>query len=246
MSDESRALVFGSVAEAYDVYRPAIPEEVAHLLDVKGREVLEVASGTGQVTRVLEQMGAKVTAVEPDESMRAVLRRRSPLVKLIDGFAQELPVADASFDAVVVSSAWHWFPQPAAQLEMERVLRDNGSIYILRSHLDDSVAWLREVLALRYFGETPIERGESWKQTFGAPSEFSDSRFISLEWKWRRTVGQLVELFNTYSDNIVRSDDERDEMTSRLRSRLDELFPTGEFDLPMVHNIVIATRNSRG
>jgi SAM-dependent methyltransferase len=246
MTEESRALVFGSVAEAYDVYRPAIPEEVAHLLDVKGREVLEVASGTGQVTRVLEQLGAKVTAVEPDESMRSVLRRRSPLVRLLDGFAQELPVADESFDAVVVSSAWHWFPQPAAQLEMERVLRDNGSIYSLRSHLDDSVPWLREVLTLRYFGEEPVERDDSWKRAFSAPSEFSDSRLISLEWKWRRTVGQLVELFNTYSDNIVRSESERHEMTSRVRSRLDELFLTGEFDLPMVHNIVIAKRNPRG
>jgi len=246
MSEDSRALVFGSVAEAYDVYRPAMPDEVAHLLDVTGREVLEVASGTGQVTRVLEKIGAKVTAVEPDESMRSVLRRRSPLVKLLDGFAQDLPVADASFDAVVVSSAWHWFPQPQAQKEMERVLRDNGTIYILRSHLDEREPWLREVLTLRYFGEEPLTRDESWKLAFESPTSFTDLRYISMEWKWRRTVGQLVELFNTYSDNIVRSESERSEMTSRLRGRLDELFPTGEFDVPMVHNVVIATRSPRG
>ena len=245
MAEQSRALIFGSVAEAYDVYRPAMPEEVANLLDVAGREVLEVASGTGQVTRVLEKIGAKVTAVEPDESMRSVLRRRSPLVKLLDGFAQNLPVADASFDAVVVSSAWHWFPQPQAQIEMERVLRDRGTLYILRSHLAESVPWLREVLTLRYFGEEPEVRDDSWKTNFENPTAFGDVRYVSLEWKWRRTVGQLVELFNTYSDTSVRSEPERDEMTSRLRSRLDELFPSGEFDVPMVHNIVIAARSAR-
>lgn len=245
MAEDSRALVFGSVAEAYDVYRPAMPDEVAHLLDVKGKEVLEVASGTGQVTRVLETLGAKVTAVEPDESMRSVLRRRSPLVKLLEGFAQELPVADASFDAVVVSSAWHWFPQPQAANEMQRVLRDHGTLYILRSHLDETVPWLREVLTIRYFGEEPISRDDSWKVTFDAPSAFTDLRYLSLEWKWRRTVGQLVELFNTYSDNIVRSEAERDEMTKRVRSRLDELFPSGEFEVPMVHHVVIATRGAR-
>jgi hypothetical protein len=98
---------------------------------------------------------------------------------------------------------------------------------------------------LRYFGEEPEVRDDGWKTNFENPTAFGDVRYVSLEWKWRRTVGQLVELFNTYSDTIVRSEPERDEMTSRLRSRLDELFPSGEFDVPMVHNIVIAARSAR-
>ena len=57
--------------------------------------------------------GRNVTAVEPDDAMRAVLERRSPDVRALAASAEALPFDDANFDAVLVSSAWHWFEQPA-------------------------------------------------------------------------------------------------------------------------------------
>ena len=128
MTYDGRGLRFGTVAEEYDLFRPAPPREVESLFgDLHGSAVLEVGAGTGKWTRLLIELGADVTVVEPDDDMRAVLIRRSPDVHTLKGIAEALPVGDASFDAVLVSSAWHWFELPAATNEMARVLRDGGA-----------------------------------------------------------------------------------------------------------------------
>ncbi|MDE3065692.1 MAG: class I SAM-dependent methyltransferase, partial [Acidobacteriota bacterium] len=131
-----RARSFGSVAELYDRYRPSPPEEAAALLGpLAGRDVVEVAAGTGIVTRFLLSLGASVTAVEPDDQMRAVLARRTPGVRAVAGTAEDLPLPDSCADVVVTSSAWHWFAQPAASEEFARVLRDAGRLLILGNGL---------------------------------------------------------------------------------------------------------------
>ena len=115
MTYDGRGMRFGTVAEEYDLYRPAPPDVVATVLgDLRGRDVLEVGAGTGKWTRLLLELGAVVTVVEPDDEMRAVLVRQSPEVHTLKGAAEALPLGDASFDAILVPSAWHWFEQPAA------------------------------------------------------------------------------------------------------------------------------------
>ena len=119
MTYDGRGLSFGTVAEQYDALRPSPPPEAAEVLgDVRGLDVLEVAAGTGLWTRFLLELGARVTIVEPDDDMRAVLLGQSPQVTAWRASAEALPFTDATFDAVLVGSAWHWFEQPAATNEM--------------------------------------------------------------------------------------------------------------------------------
>src|SRR5665213_3327920 len=104
-----RANSFGSVAEQYDAFRPAPPSALADTIgSLQGLDVLEIAGGTGLVTRFLLSLGATMTVVEPDDEMRAVLVRKSPGVNAQGGVAESLSFDDASFDLVVTSSAWHW------------------------------------------------------------------------------------------------------------------------------------------
>jgi ubiquinone/menaquinone biosynthesis C-methylase UbiE len=80
---------------------------------------------------LLVELGANVTVVEPDDDMRAVLERRSPGVHSLSGRAEHLPVFDESFDAVLISSAWHWFEQPESTIEMARVLRQRQNLRVV-------------------------------------------------------------------------------------------------------------------
>ena len=71
---ETRRLSFGSVATDYDRYRPSPPPQALDWLIPPGAQaVLDLAAGTGVVTRELVGRAPRVIAVEPDERMRAVL-----------------------------------------------------------------------------------------------------------------------------------------------------------------------------
>src|SRR5690349_1015015 len=80
--DLTRALTFGSMAEAYDRWRPTYPDvAVDWLAPTAPGYVADVGAGTGQLTGALLARGLSVAAVEPDPKMMAVLcpsRGRSP------------------------------------------------------------------------------------------------------------------------------------------------------------------------
>ena len=76
---ETRRLSFGSVATDYDRYRPPPPPPVLDWLIPPGAQaILDLAAGTGVVTRELIGRATRVIAVEPDERMRAVLAAPGP------------------------------------------------------------------------------------------------------------------------------------------------------------------------
>ena len=132
-----RALSLGAVAATYDRYRPAPPHAaVAWLLPQRVKVAVDVAAGTGALARRLLDRADQVVTVEPDERMAAVLARRLPSVRLLVGRGESLPLADASADVVLVSSAWHWLDHGEAVPEFARVLRPSGLLGICWTSLD--------------------------------------------------------------------------------------------------------------
>jgi SAM-dependent methyltransferase len=243
---DGRGLRFGTVAEQYDLYRPSPPPEVTSILgDVSSLEFLEVGAGTGKWTRRLVELGATVTVVEPDDDMRAVFVRRSPEVRAIKGSAESLPLEDATFDAVLVSSAWHWFEQPAATNEMARVLRDDGRLFVLWNGFSRDVPWLDEVTALRERPNDQFKRPRGWRGDFGPESDFVVESEVDLDWTWPRTIDEIVAAFGTYSGAIIRTDDERREMEREVRSHLEARAVDGVVEIPMTVRGTIARRRVR-
>ena len=106
MSEEQeRALSFGSVAEDYEATRPGWPrepfEEVLARFGVRDQpDIVDIAAGTGKLTRTLAQLAGTLVAVEPDPSLREVIQRVLPEVDVFAGTAEELPLASESADVV--------------------------------------------------------------------------------------------------------------------------------------------------
>jgi len=110
--DENTAILsrsFGAVADDYNRLRSGpSPTALDWLLPANANDVLEIGAGTGILTRLLTERVGLVTAVEPDERMRAVLAASDPLIEVLAGQAEEIPAGSSSVDVVIAQSAWHW------------------------------------------------------------------------------------------------------------------------------------------
>jgi SAM-dependent methyltransferase len=127
------ARAFGAQADAYERGRPSWPvDAIAGLLERFGSgTVLDVAAGTGKLTRVLAEQSDTVIAIEPVDGMREVLRERLPHVRTMSGTAEAIPLPDGSADAVFVAEAFHWFDPPVAAAEIARVLKPGGGLAVM-------------------------------------------------------------------------------------------------------------------
>jgi SAM-dependent methyltransferase len=128
--------VFDRVVGQYARTRPGYPVEALDWIAATTglgptADVLDLAAGTGKLTRSLETRGYRLVAVEPLPGMRSQLVQDLPGVRVLDGTAEHIPLSDGSLDAVLVGQAFHWFEPDAALDEIARVLRPGGWLVLL-------------------------------------------------------------------------------------------------------------------
>ena len=92
------------------------------------RTVVDLGAGTGALSRLLVGRADEVVAVEPDDRMRAVLAEAVPGARALAGRGEAIPLPDASVDAVMASSSWHWMDTVPTLLEVGRVLVPGGTL----------------------------------------------------------------------------------------------------------------------
>jgi len=141
--DQRMAQSFGPAADLYDSIRPTYPAEaVAWMTDGRAVDAVDLGAGTGLLTRVLVAQGHRVTAVEPDELMRAKLVSATPGAVALAGSAEAIPVPDASADLVTGGQSFHWFDRAKAMPEIRRVLRPGGVLAPIWNVRDESTGWV--------------------------------------------------------------------------------------------------------
>lgn len=123
-------------------------EAIDWVLSALGRpaeRIVDLGAGTGKLTESLVGRAREVIAVEPDEAMLGVLGlpgRFDSSVTARQGSSDAIPVEDGSVDALFVGQAFHWFPRPASDRELARVLRPGGVLGLLWNLPDRNVDWI--------------------------------------------------------------------------------------------------------
>ena len=177
---EEAARGFQRGAADYERGRPGYPEAAIALLGQEldvgpGRVAVDLAAGTGKLTRALLALGAELVAIEPVTGMREQLQRVVPGVTVLDGTAERMPLDDGSVNAVFVAQAFHWFDVPAAAAEIHRVLAPDGGLGVVRNEWDETVDWIVQLRALtaQYSGRRERDRSDEWREVLGATGLFS-------------------------------------------------------------------------
>jgi SAM-dependent methyltransferase len=230
-----RASSFGSVAEAYDRYRPGPPlSAVEWILRSPCQTAADLGAGTGALTRVLATLAQRVVAVEPDARMLDVLTRRSPEASAVRSMAEQLPIRAGTLDAATVSSAWHWMDPDRTVAELGRVLRPGGVLGVIWNGADRSIDWVAELLGTR--DPSPGDRRDrASRHRFELPSgsPFADLDSCTITWTKPMTREELVGLAGTYSSLITMPPDQRERELARIRAVTEAVVGGDVVEMPM-------------
>lgn len=122
---------FTGRVESYRRYRPGYPPAIVDLLRRECRlspnaTIADVAAGTGLLTEIFLAAGFTVTAIEPNDEMRAAcaeLEGTYPDLRCVAGSAESTGLPDHSIDLITVAQAMHWFDLGRTRAEFARILR---------------------------------------------------------------------------------------------------------------------------
>lgn len=212
---------FGQVAEAYERARPPYADAgvdwaLQQLELASGARVLDLAAGTGRLTRALLARALDVVAVEPDDEMRRVLVRSAPGIDVLDGRAEDIPLSGGSVDAVTVGQAFHWFDTDRALAEMRRVVRDGGGLALFWNQFNHDDPLLGPIDDLLRARRPPEARRPRWRDRYDV-RHFGPLEERSFDEERRMSIDDVISWVASTSPVIAAPPEERGEIERMIR-----------------------------
>jgi len=192
---------FSGRAECYRRYRPGYPPEVVEWLRAEcglrdDATVVDVAAGTGLLTEIFLAAGFAVTAVEPNNEMRAAcaaLEAKYAKLRCVVGKAEATGLQDASAELITVAQAMHWFDLERTRAEFSRILKPDGGCAVIYNNrrlggdaFHDGYERLLREFGVDYMNVKEQHMGRKRLARFFAPAEmhcevFPNAQSLTLE-----------------------------------------------------------------
>lgn len=242
MIHEKAAIGFSKAGDSYEKGRPNYPKSAIDFLASKFQldaniSVLDVGAGTGIFTKLLCDLGVKVTAVEPLKSMRAKLQLALTGVETHSGTAEALPLGNSSIDHIMVAQAFHWFKGHDALREFYRVLKPGGKIGLIWNVRDESVPWVAELTRIidPHEGDAPRYRTFKWAEAFAKTSLFTPLQRETFEYEQVGSLEMILDRVKSISFIAALPNDLQTKVLAEVRTLMETHPQTAgltEFRLP--------------
>jgi ubiquinone/menaquinone biosynthesis C-methylase UbiE len=193
-----------------------VGERLAESMDLRaGRSVLDVAAGNGNITLAAARRWCEVTCTDYVEALLARARKRAEAEGLQVQFqiadAENLPFADASFDAVVSTFGVMFSPdQDRAAAELVRVTKPGGRIGLANWTPEGFIGQLFKTIGKYLPPPTGVRPPAVWgtrswlKSTFGAAS--SEIALEPRNFFFRyRSAQHFLDIFRTYYGPVLKA-----------------------------------------
>ncbi len=213
---------FESGSDIYERARPGYPDEaISYLVERLGLDhrsrVLDLAAGTGKMTRQLRAKSPRLVAVEPSPSMRAVFAESVGRGAMMGGTAERIPVASGTMDAVVVAQAFHWFDNQVAVAEIARTLRAGGGLALVWNERDERDPLIAELVRISKWDVCqPYPVGKDFSATIDDSGLFGP--VVRRKFGWVQAVDRATFVDQVASRSYVQvlSEDEQVALLGRV------------------------------
>jgi ubiquinone/menaquinone biosynthesis C-methylase UbiE len=207
-----------------------VGERLAEAMDLRaGQTVLDVAAGNGNATLAAARRWCEVTSTDYVEALLDIGRRRAEAeglqVKFQVADAENLPFADASFDAVVSTFGGMFSPdQDRTAAEMVRVCRSGGRIGLANWTPDGFIGQMFKTIGKYLPPPTGVKSPAVWgtrewlQTTFGAAASAvaAEPRHFTFRY---RSAQHFLDVFRTYYGPVLKAFETLDETGGKALAR---------------------------
>jgi ubiquinone/menaquinone biosynthesis C-methylase UbiE len=201
---------FDHVANTYDNFRPPYSGLDKVLSNFKNTSIVaDIGSGTGILSRQLLKYFNKVYAIEPNEKMINVSRKKKEIHHIV-ATASKTTLKSKSIDIIFVAQAIHWFDPITTKKEFKRILKPNGHIIILNnSYIDSYQKEISKIAPSSTVSRAPgsnvdtFSPGDYHVYTSLKTTKISCDAFIGLNLTQSRTPDKDTDEYDTFVKQLT-------------------------------------------
>ncbi len=246
---------FSGLASGYAQHRPTYPAAIVDaILDgfPAPARVMDVGCGTGILTRLLAERGARVVGLDPNNDM-LVTARATPCEGKADyrlGTGEVTGQPDASRDVITCAQAFHWLDAPRALREFARVLVQNGRLALVWNTREQVTGFDHLYAAVLHDAEEAaraagrrVESGRSADPTLGG--HFREVRKVTAPNPQQVDLDGLLGRSRSTS-YFPREEPLKSDLEARLRDAFAKHAKDGLVTISQRTELTLATRSPTG
>lgn len=237
--------VFGDVAQLYDDARPSYPDAIGEAVEAYAGKIetaVELGAGTGKATEIFARLAGRLTAIEPDPRMAAVLRGKFPSVDIV-GTTFEEWIPSGGVDLVGCAMAWHWMnPETRNQL-VYRALRPGGTLAIINlehGHHDPAQGKAIDAFLTGLDPTPPQATARRTRADVAGAGLWENIQEHGWHELRELRKDRFLDLHRTFSPYLMKSPDMRERAMDGLAALLDDF--GGSIVMDLYATLVLARR----